>query len=639
MLDSMRRGITNIFTKLLLALLIVAFAVWGVGDVVRRSGQNAVATVGSTEITTEEYRQAYQDEMQSVSRRLGRRLTPEQSKMLGLETRALARLIGFAALDIHARKLGLTVSENIVANIIRADPAFQGPTGQFSREQFRQIIGQQGYQGEGQYIQSRNRDILREQLTETVGAGVVPPTELVAILYRFREEGRTVEYFTPDYDKQIKVAEPDEVKLQEYYEQNKRQYLALEQRKANLLLLTRDEAAKRITVNDEEIKAAYDSAKESYNVPEKRRIQQLTFADKAAAEKAYAELSKAKNFEEAATKLGYPAADIDLGLLTRPEMIDPKIAEAAFSLKKDELSRPVEGQFSVALLRVPEIQPGKQRTFDEVKGEIRDRIADERVGQKISELHDKAESERAKGRPLKEVASELNLAFREIPEINRLGQTGDGKPAIDSPDSNRIAEAVFEASPGVETEALELADGGYGWFDVVSTTPDRQKTFDEVKTEVRAHYLEAEKRREMTAFAAKQVERIKSGEAMDKVAKELGAQLARTQPFKRSETPQGLPSAAVQQAFALPKGGVSAVATPDGKSRVIMRVIDIIPAPFPTPEQTAALRSDLGKQLRVDLLEQYVGGLRSRYGFTINENVLKQALGPQPDQPADTSDD
>ena len=174
---------------------------------------------------------------------------------------------------------------------------------------------------------------------------------------------------------------------------------------------------------------------------------------------------------------------------------------------------------------------------------------------------------------------------------------------------------------------------------MVSTTPDRQKTFDEVKTEVRAHYMEAEKRREMTAFAAKQVERIKSGEAMDKVAKELGAQLARTQPFKRSETPQGLPSAAVQQAFALPKGGVSAVATPDGKSRVIMRVIDIVPAPFPTPEQTAALRGDLGKQLRVDLLEQYVGGLRSRYGFTINENVLKQALGPQPDQPADTSDD
>ena len=46
MLDQMRRGVSNIFTKFLLALLIVAFAVWGIGDVALRSGQSALATVG-----------------------------------------------------------------------------------------------------------------------------------------------------------------------------------------------------------------------------------------------------------------------------------------------------------------------------------------------------------------------------------------------------------------------------------------------------------------------------------------------------------------------------------------------------------------------------------------------------------------
>jgi peptidyl-prolyl cis-trans isomerase D len=106
-------------------------------------------------------------------------------------------------------------------------------------------------------------------------------------------------------------------------------------------------------------------------VPEKRRVLQLTFPDKAAAEKAYAELSKAKDFGAAAAKLGFPAADIELGLLTRSEMIDPKIAEAAFKLKPNELSRPVEGQFSVVLLRIAEIEGGKKRTFEEAKGEIR----------------------------------------------------------------------------------------------------------------------------------------------------------------------------------------------------------------------------------------------------------------------------
>jgi peptidyl-prolyl cis-trans isomerase D len=639
MLDQMRRGVTNIFTKFLLALLIVAFAIWGIGDVVRRSGQSAVATVGPTEITNEEFRQAYQDEIQSISRRLGRRLTPEQAKILGVETRALARLIGFAAVDINARELGLTVAESIVANVVRADPAFAGPTGQFSKNQFHQLIRQYGYQSEGQYIQARHRDILREQLTETLGAGVTPPAAFVDVLHRFREETRVIEYFTPDYDKHIKIADPEESKLQEFYDQNKRQYIALEHRKANVLLLTRDDTLSRITVTDDDIKAAYEAAKETYNIPEKRRIAQLTFPDKAAADKAYAELSKAKNFEEAAAKLGFPAADIDLGLLTRPEMIDPKIAEAAFALKKDELSRPVEGQFSVALLRVTDIQGGKQRTFDEIKGEIKDRIANERVGQKLHELHDAAESDRAKGKPLKEIGEQLKLPFREIAEITRLGKTSDGKTVIEHADAGRIAEAIFEASPGVETEALELTDGGYAWFDVVATTPERQKTLDEVKAEVKADFIDAEKRREMAAFAAKQAERIKAGEGMEKLAKELGGSVTGTAPFKRSATPPGLPTAAVQQAFGLAKGAATSVPTPDGKTRLILRVADVIAALPATPEQTEALKTELAKQVRIDLLEQYVGGLRTRYGYTINEAQLKQALGPQTEQPQDTSDD
>ena len=108
---------------------------WPAGGRVRRLGHRRRRSVqpgagrsprvGKTEITADEFRQAYQDETQSIARRLGRKLTPEQAKLLGVETRALARLIGFAALDIHARDLRLTVSENIIANIISGDPAFQ----------------------------------------------------------------------------------------------------------------------------------------------------------------------------------------------------------------------------------------------------------------------------------------------------------------------------------------------------------------------------------------------------------------------------------------------------------------------------------------------------------------------------------
>jgi peptidyl-prolyl cis-trans isomerase D len=637
MLDAMRRGVTNLFTKFLLALLVVAFAIWGIGDVVRRTSQGALATVGKTEITVEEFRQAYQDEMESISRRLGRRLTPEQAKLLGIETRALARLIGFAAIDIHGRELHLGISEPMLANIIRNDPAFHGPNNQFSRTKFREVTRQIGF-SEDQYIQGRRRDILREQLTDTLADGLAPQPSLIDTLHRYREETRVVEYITPNFDKVITIPEPDESKLREAYQQAKRQYVALERRKINLLLLPRDEALARTIVTDEEIKVAYEAEKESFNIPEKRRVAQLTFPDKAAAEKAYAELAKAKNFDEAADKLGFKAADVDLGVLTRPEMIDPRIAEAAFALKKDELSRPVEGQFSVALLRVSEIEPGKQRTFDEVKGEIRDRIAGERVGHELQALHDKAENERSKGKPLKEIAELLKVPLRAIEDIDRHGKSSEGKAAVEHADAARIAEAVFEASPGVETDTLELTDGGYAWYEVLSVTPEKQRTFDEVKAEVKSNFIEGEKRKEIAAFASKQIERLKGGLKLDGLAKELGAKIERTKAITRTTTPQGLTQNAVQQAFSLPKGGAASAATPDGKSRTIFSVAEIMPAPAVTPEQTDAIKAELTKQLRADVLEQYVAALRTRYTYSVNEKVLKQSLGPQQEQQQDSED-
>lgn len=640
MLNQMRRGVTNLFTKLLLGLLVIAFAVWGIGDIAFRQNQagGPIATVGKTQLTAEEFRQAYEDEVQSVARRLGRKLTPEQGKLLGIHTRALARLIGFASLDLGARDLHVTVNENVVASVIRGDPAFQGLTGQFDRQKFREQLSKLGYRSENHYIQARKRDILREQLTETVGTGLVPSAPVIEALHRFKEEKRNVEYFTPDFDKLVKVPEPDDASLNGFYEQNKRQYLALETRKANVLLLRREVGLAGVKVTDEELKAAYEAAKESYNVPEKRRVWQMSFSDMAAADKAYAELSKAKNFDETATKLGFPPKEIDLGFLTRPGMIDPKIAEATFALKKNELSKPVQGQFSIALVRVTEIEGGKQKTFDEVKGELQERLAGDRVGQILATLHDEAEAERAKGRPLKEIADQLKIPFVEVTDISRTGRASDGKPAIDHADAGRIAEAIFESTPGVETEALDLADGGYAWFELVSVTPERQRTLEEAKADVKKNYLESERRKAVESFAAKQVERIKGGEKIEAVAKALGAKLEKAEGLKRGPTPPGFSPAAFQEIFTLAKGGASSSASADGKSRTIFRVAEVTPAGPPTKEQVTFLGAELTKQLRVDALEQYVAGLRTRYGYTVNEKALAEAMGRPASAPAEPTD-
>jgi peptidyl-prolyl cis-trans isomerase D len=632
MLDAMRRGAAGWLSKLLLGLLVVAFAVWGVPDVFRGFGRGTLARVGSTAISVEDYRQAYQDELASIQRRMGgRRLTTEQAKLLGVEQRTLSRLIATAAIDTHARQLRLALSDQNIADMVRRDPAFQGVDGTFSQRTFQNYLRENGM-SEGRYVATRRKEEVREQLTDTLLGGVSPPQMLMDMLHRYQGETRVIEFLTPDYAKLVKAPELDDAKLREHYEQNKRQYVAPELRKVNVLLLTREDVKSRLAIGEEEIKAAYEQDKEKFNIPEKRRIQQLAFADKAAAEKAYAELAKAKDFKDAVAKLGFKESDADLGLVARKDLIDPKIAEAAFGLKKDELSKPVEGQFANVLLRVSEIAPGKQRSYEEVKGEIRDRMAGDRVNREMQTLHDSAESERSAGKTLQEIGESLKLAFHEIAQIDRNGKTGEGKPALEHAEAARIAQAAFAGSTGIEADATELGDGGYAWIDVLAVTPEKQKPYEAVQAEVKADAIEQERRKEIAALSGKLVERLTGGESFEALAKEIGAKVEKTSPVTRNTSPQGLPQNAVQLAFALPKGGATSAQAADGKARIVLRVADVIPAAEPTVEQVNQLKAELARQLQNDIMAEYVGGLQTRYGLSVNQKVLKTALGTDREQ-------
>jgi peptidyl-prolyl cis-trans isomerase D len=98
----------------------------------------------------------------------------------------------------------------------------------------------------------------------------------------------------------------------------------------------------------------------------------------------------------------------------------------------------------------------------------------------------------------------------------------------------------------------------------------------------------------------------------------------------RNTVPPGLTQNAVQQAFTLPKGGAASAPTADGKGRTILRVAEITPAPPPTAEQTERLKSDLAREMQADVLGEYVAGLQARYGFSVNDAALKEALGTGP---------
>jgi peptidyl-prolyl cis-trans isomerase D len=627
MLEALRRGSKSWIMKwLLLIPLVVAFAIWGVADVFRGYGAGSLAKVGKIEISTEQFQRAYEQQLDELRRRFGGRINAEQARALGLDSQVLSRLIGSTAIDAHAGELRLGLSDSAIGEAIQRDPAFAGPDGKFSKLAFDEYLRRNGL-NEPRYLQLRRKDEVREQITAALLAEVPVPAVTMDVMHRHREEQRLAEHFTLDPAKVVKLATPDEAKLKETYEQNKPRFVTPEFRKIGVLLLAGEDVKKAIPISDADVKTAYDADKERFSVPERRRVRQIAFPTRAAADAAAKALAAGKSFLDVAKDAGAKESDVELGLLARKELIDPKIAEAAFTVAKDKVSPVVEGRFATVLITVTEIQPGKQRTLDEVKGEIRDRLAGDKAGREIQQLHDKADDLRGAGKTLKEIAEALKIKHFEVAATNREGKAPDGKPAFEGPDGQRIVAAAFDAKAGVESEAIELGDGGYAWLDLLGTTPEKQRDYADVTADVRTLWTELETRKAVVEAANKFVERARAGEAMAKLATESGGKLETTAPFRRTGPTLGLTEQAVKQAFALPKGGAGTSDSADGKSRVVFRIAVVKVPDAPKKEDLDKLKPELANQIRGDLVAAYIAALQERLGVSINEAEFRRATG------------
>jgi peptidyl-prolyl cis-trans isomerase D len=287
----------------------------------------------------------------------------------------------------------------------------------------------------------------------------------------------------------------------------------------------------------------------------------------------------------------------------------------------------VEGQFATVLLKIVEIQPGKQRTLDEVKGEIRDALATKRSNEEVQKLQTQVEDARAAGKTLKEAADTLKVPFVEIAATDKKALGPDGKPVLEGPDGERVIASAFDAKVGVESEAVELSNGGVAWSDVLAVTPEKQRPFEDVKAEAKAVWTAAETRKGLVDATAKLVDRIVKGETVEALAKEVGAKLETATGLRRGAAAGGLPENVGAQAFIIAKGGATSADAADGKSRVVLKVTDVKVAAPATKEQADKIKGEVARQVQNDLYASYIGALRDSQGVTINQAALARALG------------
>ena len=626
MMESLRNAAKGWVAKVLIGLLAVSFAVWGIADVFRGRTGTALATVGEQEIPAARFDRAFQDYLQNLSRQTGQGITPEQARALGLDKAVLDSLIQQAALDDQARKLKLGVSDTYLAQDLMKDPAFQNSQGVFDAERFKQLLAQNSLTEDIFFGEERQR-LLREALGNTASGGVPVSVGLLEAQYRYDTEQRDARYFmisTADSE----VAAPTDDEIKKEYEDNPAAYTAPEYRAVAVMKAEPADIAAAVALTDQDLAEAFEKYKADYFTPEKRTILQVSFPSEADAAAAKQKLAGGIDFMALATDRGFTEADITFADKTRAEFLDPAIAEAAFALAEGAVSDPVKGQLSTVLLKAVKVTPEKQATLDEVKPALQERLKLERAGEEIQAIYDAVEDARAAQTSFEDIAAKAGIPFQLIAATDAQGLDKDGKP-VTMPHQAEVLNAAFGSDVGVENDAISL-DNGYVWYEVREVIPAAVRPLDTVKDQARAAVI-AQKVKALTGEKAKAlVDRARGGATLDTLATEAKATVETVQGLRRTEASAGFGPAAVAALFAAPEKGFAYALEPDGRSARIMQSEPVLlPAFDPASPEVKSIADKLKPQLSDNMLGAYLAAVQAEAGVKINDTLWRNVTGQQ----------
>ncbi len=378
---------------------------------------------------------------------------------------------------------------------------------------------------------------------------------------------------------------------------------------------------------DADAKTYYEQHINNYGTPERRELRQIVFpnADEAAA--AHDRITKGLSFADLAKERGMKESDIEVGTVAKSDIIDPAVADAAFALKPGEVSAPVKGRFGTVLLQVDKIEPGQQKTYEDVAAQIKREIAETRAKTELGNLRDKIEDERAAGSTLAETAKKLELKSVTIEAVDRSGRGLDGKPIADLPKTPDVIDAAFSSDIGVDSDALQLPAGGYLWYDVTGITPSRERPLDEVKDQVATRWRDDEIGKRLQAKADDMLGKLKAGTAFAQVASEAGLKVETATDLQRRKQAGFLPAKVVDAVFKTPKGAPASAEGDQQTERFVFRVTDVIdPKLDAASPEAKQLSTTLQNSYADDIIGEYIARLENDFGVNINQSALNQVI-------------
>lgn len=494
MLQAIREKAQGWIAWVIVILISVPFALWGIQEYLGVGSAVVKASVNDSEITQREFDNSYRRFREELRQRMGKEYRPELMDDKLLRKEVLESIINSELIHQQTIQLGMRTSDEVLRQLIKNSPSFQ-ISGRFSQAAYENGVRRQGFTTDGYELQMR-RLLASDQLVRAVsGSEIVTPAELKDSL-RLVDQHRTMDYLIIPASNFVSGVEVKPEDVGAYYNGNRQAFMSPERVKLEYLQLDIKNIAKTVKVNEESLRGFYEQRKSNYVVPEGRRASHILIlaedqTDKAAVAKARAtaevvlkRINAGEEFAQVAKQMsqdpGSAESGGDLGFFEKGIM-EPAFEKVAFELEKGALSGLVQTPFGFHIIKLTDIRPAAGKSFEQARPDLADAYRKEEAGRLFYEYAERL-GDLAYEDPdsLEPAADALGLKVQTSDWMGREG--GEGVLA-----AGRVITTVFSEDVLVQrhnSELLELGAERVLVLRVVEHDESRPQSLDKVRGEI-----------------------------------------------------------------------------------------------------------------------------------------------------------
>jgi peptidyl-prolyl cis-trans isomerase D len=517
----------------LMGLLIVSFAVWGIRDVFGGKIPDAVISVGSRTVSSADFKRSFDNYKSRLEQQMGQPIPLEAAAANGLDRRVLDGLATQEAFAELLRKIGLQPSDNLILQEISKIPAFfDQVSGRFDKVAYQQRLGENGLTPP-KFEQIMRDEIAEQHLSTAMLNGLRVPRAYTALAAIYQLESRDVGYFTVDPTSVPQPTPPTDAQLTAFMKENAAQLTRPESRVLTVVRFSPSLAAANLPVDEAELKKRYAFRKDTLSTPETRTIVQIPAKDPAAAAQIAGRLSRGEAPAAVAKSLGVDA--ITYSDKPQTAVADRKVAQAAFAMQQGQVA-PVQGDLGPAVVKVETITPGRTVTMEEARPALEAEIRKDAAAEKVYALTQAYDDAHQGGASLAEAAQKAGVPAVTIGPLTAQGRDAQGQPVPGL--TQKLVETAFSLPAGGESEVEEAGQGEYFAVRVEKVIPPAMPPLAEIKPQLARVWMLREVARRMQARADELAARVRKGESLEAVAGASGSQVTRLPSLDRQTAGQ-----------------------------------------------------------------------------------------------------